>query len=64
MEFNVNDKDKILEIWLSNSEKEDISLKSLYKEYKEKKYTVAVFKSGNENLFSNTKELLLNNRKM
>ena len=66
MEIQVNDSDKIVEIWLSNAEKEDValrdSLKPIYSAYKIKKYKVAVFESGEADLFDETKELLLHNR--
>ena len=59
-----NDK-KILEIWLTNAEKNDVaireSLKSLYKKYQAQKFTVAVFESGPEDLYEGTKQLLIQN---
>ena len=68
MEIQVNDSDKIVEIWLSNAEKEDValrdSLKPIYSAYKIKKYKVAVFESGEADLFDGTRDLLLHNRMM
>jgi hypothetical protein len=65
--MNVRDDSKIVEIWLSNAEKNDPALKAglqkVYDEYKEKKYTVAVFQSGNQDLYQNTLALLSYNRK-
>ena len=67
MEINVKDDRKIVEIWLSNIEKQNTdlrqSLRSIYKEYSARKYLVAVFESGGEDLYENTKGLLLYNRK-
>lgn len=67
MEINVHDDRKIVEIWLTNAEKRDTDLrerlKPLYREYKEKKYLVAVFESGDGDLYENTSALLLSNRR-
>ena len=67
MEIIVNDSSKIVEIWLSSAEKDSTavhnSLKPVYAAYKAKKYKVAVFQSGSGNLFGNTKDLLLHNRR-
>lgn len=64
----VRDDAKIVEVWLTKSENNDAcireSLKTLYQEYKEKKYMVAVFVSGNGDLVEGTKELLLHNKKV
>lgn len=50
MEIHVRDDKHFVEVWLSNAEKKDTSLrdslKRLYDEYKKKKYLVAVFESG------------------
>ena len=50
MEIRVRDDRHLVEVWLSNAEKKDTSLreglKRLYAEYKKKKYLVAVFESG------------------
>lgn len=50
MEIKVSDDAKIVEVWLTNAEKDDPvineQLKPLYKKYHEEKYTVAVFRSG------------------
>ena len=50
MEIKVKDKEKRVNIWLTRVESQDQalldSLKPLYKEYKAKKYLVAVFHSG------------------
>ena len=52
MEIRVRDDRHLVEVWLSNAEKRDTSLrdglKRLYAEYKKKKYLVAVFESGEE----------------
>ncbi len=67
MRIDVKDERKIVSIWLSSEEKNDPaikqSLKSIYKEFKEKKYTVAVFKSGDRDLAEYTSDLVCYNRK-
>ena len=67
MEMNVRDDHKLVEIWLTNAEKIDPvlreGLKEIYAKYKAKKYMVAVFESGKGNLYENTRDLLLYNRR-
>lgn len=67
MELSINDERRTVEVWLSNEEKNDPAvqqrLKPLYAEYAEKKYTVAVFMSGSQDLYSLTSDLLCYNRK-
>ena len=66
MEINVNEDKKIVEIWLSNEEKNNSlikeKLKEIYDMYKKTKYIVAVYESGSADLFSGTKSLLVQNR--
>jgi hypothetical protein len=56
-----------VEIWLTNAEKNDPALKAglqdIYDKYKPKKYTVAVFQSGNQDLYQNTRDLLAYNKR-
>ena len=67
MEINVRDKQKIVEVWLTNAERDDpavkAQLKPLYAQYKQKKYTVAVFQSGGQNLSHSTLDLLIYNQR-
>lgn len=67
LEINVRDSDKIVEVWLTREEKQDLNLrerlKPLYREYKAKKFLVAVFESGEQNLEKLTGSLLAYNRK-
>ncbi len=67
MEMNIHNDTQIVEIWLTNAEKSDPALqdelKGIYAEYKAKKYMVAVFQSGQGNLYENTRDLLLFNRR-
>ena len=67
MEINVRDDRKIVDIWLTNEEQQDQALreklKPLYQQYKEKKYTVAVFLSGSRELVEETGALLRYNKR-
>lgn len=67
MEIHVKSDSKLVEIWLTNAEKQDTAirekLKPLYQAYKEKKYLVAVFESGEGDLATATSDLLCHNRK-
>ena len=55
MEIEVKDKQKRVNIWLTHAESQDEalmeSLKPIYREYKAKKYLVAVFASGDAAAF-------------
>jgi len=66
VEINVRDDDRIVEVWLTNREKANerlrMSLQPIFDEYKQKKYKVAVFRSGNGKLADYTSGLLLHNR--
>ncbi len=67
MVVNVISDKKIVEVWLTRTEKSDTcvrdSLKMLYAKYKPMKYTVAVFHSGKNDLYGNTLDLLKYNKK-
>lgn len=67
MYMTVNGDSKIVGIWLTRAEKNDAalreSLKPLYKKYHEQKYKVAVYMSGEQDLYENTRDLLLYNRR-
>jgi hypothetical protein len=65
MEIQTDDSEKMLTIWLTKAESNDPSvmqrLQPLFKEYKAKKYVVAVFRSGKGDLYENTLRLLKSN---
>ena len=67
MEINVDREKEMVDIWLTKAEKNDEklkeSLKEVYKKYSEQKYLVAVFMSGEQDLYENTRDLLLYNRR-
>ena len=67
LEINIRDSNKIVEVWLTREERQNIGLReclrSLYQEYGAKKYLVAVFGSGEQDLEELTGSLLVYNRK-
>ena len=67
MEVYVRDDMKLVTVWLTRAEQEDTALrerlKELYADYKAKKYMVAQFHSGTEDLYQGTRDLLIFNRK-
>lgn len=67
MEMNVMDDKKLVTVWLTNADQKNLrveaALQDIYREYEEKKYFVTVFKSGRENLYDCTLDLLRYNRK-
>ena len=52
----------LVSIWLPNDEKDVAILEPVYRKYKGTPYRVAVFRSGNGNLLTNTAALLKANR--
>ena len=65
IELNIHDDQKYVSVWLTKAESADPalreSLKSLYSEYKQKKYRVVVFESGKGDLPMLTRDLLKHN---
>ena len=67
MRMEVKEQSKVMELWLTREEKDNKqfleSLKPLYQQYKAQHYMVAVFYSGQEDLYQQTRDLLLYNRR-
>lgn len=67
MRMEIREQNKIVELWLTREERDDSafreSLKPIYQQYKDQKYLVAVFLSGEEDLYQQTRDLLLYNRR-
>ena len=67
MRMEISEKNKIVELWLTSKEKDDAafreSLKPLYQRYKAQNYLVAIFLSGESDLYQQTRNLLLDNRR-
>lgn len=65
--MEIREQSKIVELWLTREERDDPafreSLKPIYQQYKDQKYLVAVFLSGEEDLYQQTRDLLLYNRR-
>ena len=67
MHMEVHEQDKIVELWLTRAENRDPafrdSLKPLCQQYKARNYLVALFLSGEAELYPQTRDLLLYNRR-
>ena len=67
MHINIREDSRTVGLWLTRAERDDPglreSLKPLYQQYKAQKYLVAVFLSGEEELYPLTRDLLLYNRR-
>ncbi len=65
MIINVNEKNKVLALWLTNQENTNQNLPTnIEKEiekYKEQKYRICIYQSGNEDIKNNLLNLILNN---
>ena len=65
--MEIREQSKIVELWLTREEQDDPalreSLKPIYQQYKDQNYLVAVFLSGEEDLYQQTRDLLLYNRR-
>ena len=65
--MEIREQSKIVELWLTREEHDDPafreSLKPIYQQYKDQNYLVAVFLSGEEDLYQQTRDLLLYNRR-
>lgn len=66
MELSVNKAGKYACIWLTRADKTDAlvmnQLQYFIDEFKQKKYRVAIFESGEQDLVERTKELLVHNK--
>lgn len=66
MELTVNKAGKYALVWLTNAEKADPkvmdSLQPLIEQCKEKKYRLAIFESGEQDLLEKTTDLLIHNQ--
>ena len=67
MEISIGGGNHVVEVWLTKAEKQDVNLRErlrpLYQEYKAKKFLVAVFESGEQDLEELTGSLLGCNRR-
>ena len=67
MRMEIREQSKIVELWLTREERDDPafreSLKPIDQQYKDQNYLVAVFLSGEEDLYQQTRDLLLYNRR-
>lgn len=67
MRMEVREQSKVVELWLTRQEKDDAAfreaLKPLCQQYKVQNYLVAVFLSGEVDLYQQTRDLLFYNRR-
>ena len=67
MEINIRNDIKMVELWLTKSERQDAKLRSdlkvLYQGFKESGYQVTTFLSGDQDLADTTSGLICYNRK-
>lgn len=67
MQTKIHEPTQIVEVMLTHAEQADEEvkkqLKELYAQYKGTKYTVVVFLSGKRDLYEDTRDLLLFNRR-
>ena len=67
LELIVHEKDKIAEIYLTRSERQDpelrMQLREVFAHFRKAKYTVAVFESGDGDLYESTLALLAWNKR-
>lgn len=67
MEVNVNKKQKLVEVWLTNKDQSDAAVRCqllpLFDKFKGLGYLIAVYQSGKEDLYRRTSDLLIYNRK-
>lgn len=67
MEIHLNQAAKLAEVWLTNADQKNTQLqgqlKSMYQDFQKQGYLVAVFRSGNQDLYQQTADLLCYNRK-
>lgn len=67
MQTKIHEPTQIVEVMLTHAEQADEAvkkqLKELYAQYKGTKYTVVVFLSGKRDLYEDTRDLLLFNRR-
>ena len=63
MQTKIHEPTQIVEVMLTHAEQADEAVKQQLKEYKGTKYTVVVFLSGKRDLYEDTRDLLLFNRR-
>lgn len=67
VEININEQSKIVEVWQSHVDQQDEALqsrlRSMYADWKKKKYLVAVYRSGKEDMYEATRDLLIYNKR-
>lgn len=66
MEVSINDQAQIVEVWLTNADQADLQVmqevQTLRSNYRGTKYMVIEYRSGQGDLYAQTRDLLLHNR--
>ena len=66
MDIHINEEERMVELWLTQSEKGDkdfrAALRPFYESYVNRKYKIVFFLSGESELLSGCRDLLLHNR--
>lgn len=67
MEIKVDPQQKFVEVWQTRADQDDAALqtqlKAMYADWKKKGYLVAVYRSGEEDLYAATRDLLSYNKR-
>ena len=67
MEIKVDPQQKFVEVWQTRADQDDAALqtqlKAMYADWKKKGYLVAVYRSGEEDLYAATRDLLAYNKR-
>lgn len=67
MEIKVDPQQKFVEVWQTRADQDDAALqtqlKTMYTDWKKKGYLVAVYRSGEEDLYAATRDLLAYNKR-
>lgn len=65
MKINVNDKEKVVALWFTSQEnpKQNLptNIEKEIENYKQKKYRICMYQSGNDDIKTNLLNLILNN---
>lgn len=67
MEIKIDPQQKFVEVWQTHADQDDAALqtqlKAMYADWKKKGYLVAVYRSGEEDLYAATRDLLSYNKR-
>lgn len=65
MKIDINEKDKVVALWFSNKENPQknlpLDIEKEIETYRQKKYKICIYQSGNDDIKTNFLNLILNN---